>query len=241
MISEGSAARVLQHAIIAVAHKWKPALAIAIILLILTVSGPAAIVPGARHISWDVDMSDVGSGAVEIRRNIVTTRFATLASFQKIDSRVVASRSGGDKRCHVAVPTLPGEAAQNTRLLGWQVSGWPLRSFRCFIVGQQETLPQGANILALPPERYAVLGGVSIRSLSSSNKETWGAIIPFAPIWPALLVNICFYIAMGALAVFLCVGAKSALRQYRGKCLHCGYSRLASACRCPECGNTRSS
>lgn len=117
-------------------------------------------------------------------------------------------------------------------------TGWPRRCLRAWedidSYFPWPTKAQHASLWLIGGAQDAVV----LLPSSTTRTTLWPIAIPTSPYWPGLIFNTLFY-ALPLFLLWTCVPlARRAVRQKRGLCPKCAYSRSALPADqpCPECG-----
>ncbi|MEQ8316443.1 MAG: hypothetical protein RIE77_11255 [Phycisphaerales bacterium] len=114
--------------------------------------------------------------------------------------------------------------------------GWPWPAMRRDSYEAARWWGGASHAYAATPAA-SLAGGLEIGPPPRSTNTDRFAL-PLLPLWPGCLLNAVFYALLLFGASRLPGALRRALRQWRGRCIGCGYSRegLDAGVACPECG-----
>lgn len=106
--------------------------------------------------------------------------------------------------------------------------GWPLYAFSFMrLRGELRTGPTDSYI-----DGWEVPGTTGMRAY-----EHKSVVLPLAPNYPAVVVNVAFFAAIWAIPGIVWRRLRRACRSRRGQCSKCGYPLSDEMRRCSECGS----
>lgn len=155
-----------------------------------------------------------------------------------VETRHIADEAGG------AVADVIERVSSDPEILGCRLFandvviadtlGWPWPAFRAVFSLRYQPAQATWHQLMMSGMAIKDPGNARMRSATDC------VHIPIRPMLIPIVLNTCFYACIIGSCIRVSGWARVRLRQFRGKCLYCGYSLTGlKGLACPECGQTQ--